>query len=95
MDFNLAVFCSGIGSNLKAINDSINNNILKANISVVVISDKNAQCIEYCKNNNLTYVVVERDPKSCNKTRKEYYDRIIKILDNYQLNLIGVCGCIL
>jgi phosphoribosylaminoimidazole-succinocarboxamide synthase len=91
MEFNLAVFCSGNGTNLKAINNAINNNILIANISIVIINKKDVSSIEYCKNNNINYRVLLWDKNL--ETREEYYSRIMNnTLNNYNLNLIVLAG---
>ena len=56
LNFNIVVFCSGKGTNLKAIHNSIENNIIKANLSIVIIDNNNAGCIDYCKENKINHL---------------------------------------
>ena len=88
--FNLGVFCSGTGSNLKAIFNSIGCNVLNARLSIVIINNKDAPCIEYCKNNNINYEVILWDKTS--QSREDYYETIQEFLQGYNLNLIVLAG---
>ena len=60
--FKLAVLVSGNGSNLQAIIDSIENNYLAAEISLVLSNVKDAYALERGKNHGLE--VVYLDPKN-------------------------------
>lgn len=56
--YNLIVFASGNGSTLQAIIDSINKNILNAQINLVVSNNPNAFALERAKKSNIpTYVI--------------------------------------
>jgi phosphoribosylaminoimidazole-succinocarboxamide synthase/formyltetrahydrofolate-dependent phosphoribosylglycinamide formyltransferase len=90
MNFNCAIFCSGAGSNLQAIYTSITNNILIANISIVIIDNNNAKCIDYCKLFNINYKVIVWD--KANQTRENYYNFILDNVMSYNLNLIVCAG---
>ena len=60
--YNLVVFASGNGSTLQAIIDSINNDKLKAKITLVVSDNPNSYALERAKLSKIpTYIIQNKD----------------------------------
>ena len=89
-NYNLVIFCSGTGSNLKAIHSSIKSNILLASIEIVIINNKHAPVIDYCIENNIHYMILEWNKEQ--HSREKYYELIIKILSKINIDLIVLAG---
>ena len=91
----IAVLVSGGGTNLQALIDAQNNNILKSGkIEVVIASNPDAYAIKRAENNKIpTEVVNKRDCASQNDFEK----RIIDVLEKYDIDFIVLAGfmCIL
>ena len=91
----IAVLVSGGGTNLQALIDAQNNNILKSGkIEVVIASNPDAYAIKRAENNKIpTEVVNKRDCVSQNDFEK----RIIDVLEKYDIEFIVLAGfmCIL
>ena len=87
--FKLAVLVSGNGSNLQAIIDSIENNYLAAEISLVLSNVKDAYALERGKNHGLDVVFL--DPKIY-PNRANYEQKIIDLLLSKSIDLICLAG---
>jgi len=86
---NIAVFCSGNGSNFQAIADSVKNGGIKANIALMVCDNPSAYALERAKKEGINSLVIER--KSF-KTKDEYEAEIIKNLEKENIELICLAG---
>tara|TARA_Y100000588_G_scaffold262102_1_gene276717 strand:+ start:89 stop:715 length:627 start_codon:yes stop_codon:yes gene_type:complete len=87
--FKLAVFVSGNGSNLQAIIDSIENNYLAAEISLILSNVKDAYALERGKNHGLEVVFL--DPKIY-PNKANYEQKIIDLLLSKSIDLICLAG---
>ena len=87
--FKLAVLVSGNGSNLQAIIDSIENNYLAAEISLVLSNVKDAYALERGKNHGLEVVFL--DPKIY-PNKANYEQKIIDLLLSKSIDLICLAG---
>ena len=87
---NIAVFCSGSGSNFQAIAESINKGHIKDAKIVVMVTDV-AGCFaaERAKKLGIETFLVE---KKNSKTREEFEKAIIKELDKRNVDLIVLAG---
>lgn len=91
---NIAVLVSGGGTNLQAIIDAEKSGIIKSGtVKIVVSNKKDAYALKRAENNNVETAVVTKD----GRTRQEFEDEIIKILDSHKIDLIVLAGfmCIL
>jgi phosphoribosylglycinamide formyltransferase-1 len=87
----IGVLVSGGGTNLQAIIDAINSNVItNASIEVVVSNNPNAYALERAKNNGIESVCIS--PKNFEK-REDFNDALISKLDDYNLDLIVLAGC--
>ena len=87
---NLVVCCSGAGSNLVAIYNSINNGILIADIACVIINKKDSRCIEFCIENNIKYRLLEWDRYIL--SRAEYDAIVLNNISVHKPDLIVLAG---
>ena len=91
---NIAVLVSGGGTNLQAVIDAEKSGIIKSGtVKIVVSNKKDAYALKRAENNNVETAVVTKD----GRTRQEFEDEIIKILDSHKIDLIVLAGfmCIL
>lgn len=91
---NIAVLVSGGGTNLQAIIDAEKNGIIKSGTVKIVISNKeDAYALKRAEKENIETAVVTKD----GRTRQEFEEEIIKILDAHNIDLIVLAGfmCIL
>jgi phosphoribosylglycinamide formyltransferase-1 len=86
---NVGVLASGRGSNLLAIIDSIHNNKLDAEITVVICDVESAYALERARKDNIKGVFV--DLKSF-PSKKEFEDEIIRLLKENQVELVCLAG---
>lgn len=87
----IGVLVSGGGTNLQAIIDSINNNIItNAEIEVVISNNPNAYALERAKNNGIKNICIS--PKNFG-IREEFNNALITKLQEYNLDLIVLAGC--
>lgn len=91
---NIAVLVSGGGTNLQAIIDAEKSGIIKSGTVKIVISNKeDAYALKRAEKENIETAVVTKD----GRTKQEFEDEIIKILDAHSIDLIVLAGfmCIL
>ena len=85
----LGILVSGQGSNLQAIIDNIEKGILDAEIKVVISDKKNAYALTRAKKHGIFSCFI--NPESF-KTKKEFEDKIVKILKEKNIELIILAG---
>lgn len=87
---NIAVFCSGSGSNFQAIAEAVKNGYIKnANIAVMVTDNPDCFAKERAKRLGIeTFVVKRKDFK----TKEEFEERIIEELEKRKVGLIVLAG---
>ena len=91
---NIAVLVSGGGTNLQAIIDAEKSGIIKSGtVKIVVSNKKDAYALKRAEKENIETAVVTKD----GRTRQEFEEEIIKILDSHSIDLIVLAGfmCIL
>ncbi|MFC1631045.1 phosphoribosylglycinamide formyltransferase [Candidatus Omnitrophota bacterium] len=86
---NIAVFCSGNGSNFQAIVDSVKRGEIKANIALMVCDQPGAQALQRAKTEGIKGLLIERDNFS---SKAEYEAEIIKNLEKENVELICLAG---
>lgn len=87
---NIAVFVSGGGSNLQALIDGIKNNIItNAKIALVLSSKDNVYALERAMLENIEAIVLKRKDYP---DGEEYSEKIMKIMENYNIDLIVLAG---
>ncbi|MEC9423140.1 MAG: phosphoribosylglycinamide formyltransferase [Nitrospinota bacterium] len=87
--FKLAILVSGHGSNLQAIIDNIESNLLSADIVLVFSNVKNAFALDRGKKHGLDTVFL--DPKIF-PNRDDYELKMIEILQSKSIDLICLAG---
>lgn len=86
---NIAVFCSGQGTNLQAIIDAVKCRQIKANLSLVVCDNPKAYAIQRAKKAHVEVALV--DPREF-PTRKKLEGEIIRHLKRKKIGLIALAG---
>jgi formyltetrahydrofolate-dependent phosphoribosylglycinamide formyltransferase len=90
--FNIVVFISGNGSNLKAIIEHIKIKKLAINIELVISNKKNILGIEIAKKNNISVEILEKN----NISSLEYAKKLDNTLQKYKTaDLIVLAGFML
>lgn len=89
MVLKLVIFGSGRGSNFEAIQQSIENRKLNAEIQAIVVDNPNAKMIEKARNKKLDVIIVDKNQFS---NREEQEKEIIKKLEKYDYDLIALAG---
>lgn len=86
---NIAVFCSGNGSNLQAIIDAVKGGNIKANLALVVCDNPGAYALERAKRANIeVFLLVKGEFKK----REDYDKEIIKKLEEKKIDLVVLAG---
>ena len=86
---NIAVLCSGNGSNLQAIIDKVGDGYIKAAISVVVSDNKDAFALKRAANAGIATLVL--NPKDFD-TREGFDREVIKNLQKNKVGLVVLAG---
>lgn len=86
---NIAVFCSGNGSNLQAIIDSQKKGFIRSDIKLVVSDKPDAYALVRAKNAGIKTLIVE---KKNFKSKNEFEEAIIKNLKKEDIGLIVLAG---
>ena len=86
---NIAVFCSGSGTNLQAIIDSQKKGYIKAEIKLVVSDTPGCYALKRAENSGVKTVVVERKNY---KAKKDFEAEIINALKKEGIGLIVLAG---
>jgi phosphoribosylglycinamide formyltransferase-1 len=88
----IGAIASGSGSNFECIVQSCEDGILKekASVEVLICNKPEAFCMERAKNHNIPYALIESD--KFKGSREEFDQKMIKILDKYECELIVLVG---
>ena len=86
---NIAVFCSGNGTNLQAIINAVKRKQLRANIALVVSDNHGAFALRRAKKAKIKTIVVER--KLFN-SRDDFEKEIVSCLKKEKINLLVLAG---
>jgi len=86
---NIAVLCSGSGTNLQVIIDAVKAGMIPANISLVVSDNKSAFALERAKKAGIETLVL--NPKDF-KTREDFDREVIKDLKKRDVGLVVLAG---
>ncbi len=86
---NIAVLCSGSGTNLQAIIDAVESGYIKAKIALVVSDSKTAYALERAKTAGIETLYI--DPKKY-KTREDYDKEIVRNLKAKDIGLAVLAG---
>ena len=87
---NIAVLVSGVGTNLQALIDAVNDGRIKnGRISLVLSSNPDAYALTRARKNNIPVLVVPRSDYDC---RASFTDAIVNALSEYDTDLIVLAG---
>jgi phosphoribosylglycinamide formyltransferase-1 len=86
---NIAVFCSGTGSNLQAIIDKVAEGYIPAKIALVVSDNETAFALKRAKKSGIKTLVLD---KKDFKTREEFDKEVIKNLKKKGVGLVVLAG---
>lgn len=86
---NIAVFCSGNGSNFQALVDNVNNGNIDAKIALMVCDRPNAYALQRAKQTGIKNLLLERENF---KSRDEHETVIIQHLAKENIGLICLAG---
>ena len=86
---NIAVLCSGSGTNLQAIIDSVKSGYIPAKIALVVSDNKDAFALERARKAGIETLVLD---KKAFKTREDFDKEIIKNLKKRNVELVVLAG---
>lgn len=86
---NIAVLCSGSGTNLQAIIDNVGSGYINAKIALVLSDNKDAFALERAKKAGIETVVL--DPKDYN-AREEFDKEVIRNLKKRDVGLVVLAG---
>jgi phosphoribosylglycinamide formyltransferase-1 len=86
---NIAVFCSGKGTNLQAIIDAAKAGKIKARIALVISDNIDAFALERAKKAGIKNLFI--DPAKF-KTKREFEKEIVKYLEEERIGLICLAG---
>lgn len=86
---NIAVFCSGSGSNFQAIAENVKREEVKAKIALMVCDNPAALALERAKKLGIKSLLIERKNF---KTKDEFEAEIIKNLEKENIELICLAG---
>ena len=86
---NIAVLCSGNGSNLQAIIDKVESGYIKTKIAVVVSDNKDAFALKRAAKCGIETFVL--DPKDYD-TRESFDREVIKVLQKKDIGLVVLAG---
>lgn len=86
---NIAVFCSGNGSNLQAIINKVKSGYIKANLALVVADNPGAFALTRAKKAVIETFVLT---KNGFKKREDYDKEVIKKLEEKKIDLVVLAG---
>ena len=86
---NIAVFCSGNGSNFQAIADSVKGGEIPAKVALMVCDNPQAFALERAKKEGIKSLLVERKDF---RTKQGFEAEIIKNLEKENIGLICLAG---
>ncbi|MFA6079721.1 MAG: phosphoribosylglycinamide formyltransferase [Candidatus Omnitrophota bacterium] len=86
---NIGVLCSGSGTNLQAIIDSVKKGSIKATVAVVISDNKDAFALVRAKASGIETLVL--DPKDFN-SRESFDKAVVKKLKEHSVKLVVLAG---
>ncbi len=86
---NLAVFCSGFGSNFQALIDAVRAKRLRASIALMVCDDPKAYALKRARKHHIPVVLI--NPRLF-KTREAYERTLVSILKGQNVDLVVLAG---
>ena len=86
---NIAVLCSGSGTNLQAIIDAVKSGYIPAKITLVISDNKDAFALERAKKCGIETLILD---KKDFKTREEFDRQIVKNLKKKDVGLVALAG---
>lgn len=86
---NIAVFCSGNGTNFQAIINKVKAGYIKANIALMVCDNPQAYALERARKAKVKTFLLTKDG---NKNREEYDKAVIKKLEEENIDLVVLAG---
>ncbi|MFB0561970.1 MAG: phosphoribosylglycinamide formyltransferase [Candidatus Lokiarchaeia archaeon] len=94
---NIAVLVSGKGTNLQAIIDAVESGYIKADISVVISSRKNATALQRARDHGIEAIFIDpqdfwKDKEHKEEKRVEYDKKIIAELEKRNVDLVLLAG---
>jgi len=97
---NIAVLVSGRGTNLQAIIDAVESGYIKANISVVISSRKDALALKRARDHGIEVLFIDpqdfwKDKEHKEERRVEYDKKIIRELEKRNVDLVLLAGYML
>ncbi|MBS7250787.1 MAG: phosphoribosylglycinamide formyltransferase [Candidatus Freyarchaeota archaeon] len=97
---NIGVLVSGRGSNLQAIIDAVESGYIKAKISVVISSRKDAPALQRAKEHGIEAIFIDpqdfwKDKEHREEKRVEYDKKIIAELEKRNVDLVLLAGYML
>lgn len=97
---NIGVLVSGRGTNLQAIIDAVESGYIKAKISIVISSRKDALALQRAKDHGIEAVFIDpqefwKDKEHREEKRVEYDKKIIAELEKRKVDLVLLAGYML
>lgn len=97
---NIAVLVSGRGTNLQAIIDGVESGYIKANISVIISSRKDALALQRARDHGIEAIFIDtqdfwKDKEHKEEKRVEYDKKIIAELEKRSVDLVILAGYML
>ncbi|MBI5143439.1 MAG: phosphoribosylglycinamide formyltransferase [Candidatus Omnitrophica bacterium] len=89
-NMNIAVLCSGSGTNLQAIIDSVKSGYIPAKIALVVSDNKGAYALTRAKNAGIETLIL--NPKDFIDQREDFDKEIVKNLKKRNVELVVLAG---
>ncbi|HVP37360.1 MAG TPA: formyltransferase family protein, partial [Terriglobales bacterium] len=86
---NLAVLCSGGGTNLQSLIDAIEKGELSAQIKIVISNNSNAFALERARKHNIQALHLSHKQFA---TPEEFDQRLLGILNENQVDMIVLAG---
>jgi len=86
---NLAVLCSGGGTNLQALIDAVENGELSAEIKIVISNNSNAFALERARKHNISGLHLSHKQFA---TPEEFDQRLLNVLRENQIDMIVLAG---
>lgn len=86
---NIAVFCSGNGSNFQAIVDSLKSGEIPAKVALMVCDNPKAFALERAKKSGIKSLLIERKNF---KTKDEFEAEVIRNLEKESIELVCLAG---
>ena len=86
---NIAVLCSGSGTNLQAIIDAVKSGYIKSNLAVVISDNPDAYALVRAQKAKIETLVID---KKGFKARQEYDRELVGALEKRSVNLVVLAG---